>query len=453
MRVIGEQLAILKQDDAKIRSLVETLNSIEAKSPGTKVLIFSYFSDTVSYLQEHLANLTPHITDLNIGFVSSNNGSDSERLASRFSPVSKRYTLKADEVELQFLVATDVLSEGQNLQDAGTLINYDLHWNPVRMIQRNGRVNRLGTQFKVVSIHNMRPERKLDSYLNLVQRLQGKIDMIRNTIGTDTPVLDEPDNPIEYADAIRDIYSVDEQVRIKALIKAEKAADFLLAEDDYVFDLIEFHNAHKDNIDYRNSIYNISKGKWSLQPQSLHRTIARTPLFALVELFLEPSGISHQFVAVDESDMSIQALSNLQALEWLKTDPTDSVRKKDNLKRNRTEIKDLVENSAKVYLQEAELGAPIGQENDLLRILYDLGFDQEVIESVRLAFKSRDLFHKRSIDQLKRKIMTAKRNGGIYHEYIAELIEIARDIQSNEINAQATRVLDAKAVLFYEEGN
>jgi hypothetical protein len=151
--------------------------------------------------------------------------------------------------------------------------------------------------------------------------------------------------------------------------------------------------------------------------------------------------------------MSIQALSNLQALEWLKTDPTDSVRKKDNLKRKRTEIKDLVENSAKVYLQEAELGAPIGQENDLLRILYDLGFDQEVIESVRLAFKSRDLFHKRSIDQLKRKIMTAKRNGGIYHEYIAELIEIARDIQANEINAQVTRVLDAKAVLFYEEGN
>jgi len=322
----------------------------------------------------------------------------------------------------------------------------------VRMIQRNGRVNRLGTQHKVVSIHNMRPERKLDSYLNLVQRLQGKIDMIRNTIGTDTPVLDEPDNPIEYADAIRDIYSMDEQKRIKALEDAEKAADFLLAEDDYVFDLIEFHNAHKENTDYRNAIYNIAKGKWALQPQNGHRTVDRLQLFALVELALEPEGTSHQFVAIDQADMSIQAVSQLQALEWLKTESTDSARKRDNLRIQRAEIKELVESSAKVYLQEAELGAPIGQENDLLRILYDLGFDQESIESARMAFKSRDLFHKRSIDQLKRKIMSAKRSGGIYHEYIAEFIDIAKRIQADGVNARATKVIDANAVLFYVEG-
>ena len=452
VRVISEQLAILKRDDSKIRSLVEILKSIETNKPGTKVLIFSYFSDTVAYLQNHLSNLAPHVLESNIGFVSSNNGSDSERLASRFSPLSKRYTLKADEVELQFLVATDVLSEGQNLQDAGTLINYDLHWNPVRMIQRNGRVNRLGTHFEEVSIHNMRPERKLDSYLNLVQRLQGKIDMIRNTIGTDTPVLDEPDNPIEYADSIRDIYSTDELKRIKALQDAEKAADFLLAEDDYVFDLIEFHKANKNDLEYRDSIYNIAMGKWALQPQSLHRTILRSPLFALVALALDPEGISHQFVEVDESSMSIQAVSNLQALEWLKTDPSDSSRKQDKIRIQRAEIKDLVESSAKVYIQEAELGAPIGQENDLLRILYDLGFEQESIESVRMAFKSRDLFHKRSIDQIKRKIMSAKRIGGTYHELIAELIAVAKKVQADDRHGQATKVVDANTVLFYMKG-
>ena len=452
VRIISQQLRILKSDDSKIRCLVENLKQIESAKVGSKVLIFSYFSDTVAYLQEHLIEMTPHISEDNIGFVSSKNGSDSERLASRFSPVSKRYTLKNDESELQFLIATDVLSEGQNLQDAGILINYDLHWNPVRMIQRNGRVNRLGTRFKEVIIYNMRPERKLDSYLNLVQRLQGKIDMIRNTIGTDTPVLDEPDNPIEYADSIRDIYSADEQKRINALEDAEKAADFLLAEDDYVFDLLEFHNSNEKNTEYRSSIYNIPKGKWALQPQNSHRTIDRATLFALAELSLEPEGVSHQFVSVDESDMSIHAISNLQALEWLKTSPTDSDRKQDKFKKQRAEIKDLVESAAKVYLQEAELGAPIGQENDLLRILYDLGFDQESIETVRMAFKSRDLFHKRDIDQLKRKIMTAKRNGSVYHDYLAEMISIAKKIQTAELTAQITRVVDAKAALFYLKG-
>ena len=452
VRLISEQLKILKLDDSKVRSLAALLNDIEGKKQGTKVLIFSYFSDTVSYLQEHLPAMLPHINSSNIGFVSSNNGSDSERLASRFSPISKRYTLKSDESELQFLVATDVLSEGQNLQDAGILVNFDLHWNPVRMIQRNGRVNRLGTQFKEVSIHNMRPERKLDSYLNLVQRLQGKIDMIRNTIGTDTPVLDEPDNPIEYADSIRDIYSIDEQTRIQALIDAEAAADFLLAEDDYVFDLIEFHNSHAQNTAYRDLIYTISKGKWALQPQNLHRTVERLPLFALVEMTLDPEGTTHQFVAVDQFDMSIQALSNLQALEWLKTKSSDTSRMSDNFNLNRVQIKKLVESSAQVYLQEPEIGAPVGQENDLLRIMYDLGIEQESIEAVRMAFKSRDLFHKRKIDQLKRKIMSAKRNGGIYHGYISDLVTISLTLGIQEKQNTISRVKEAKSVLFYLKG-
>ena len=66
----------------------------------------------------------------------------------RFSPNSKNYKLKDDEHELNYLFTTDVLSEGQNLQDAGILVNYDLHWNPVRMIQRNGRINRLDQNTK-----------------------------------------------------------------------------------------------------------------------------------------------------------------------------------------------------------------------------------------------------------------------------------------------------------------
>jgi hypothetical protein len=429
--------------------LVEILKGIEAKKSGSKVLIFSYFSDTVAYLQTNLAMMSPHISDANIGFVSSNNGSDSERLASRFSPLSKRYELKADETELQFLVATDVLSEGQNLQDAGILINYDLHWNPVRMIQRNGRVNRLGTKYKEVSIHNMRPERKLDSYLNLVQRLQGKIDMIRNTIGTDTPVLDEPANAIEYGDAIKDIYDSDEQKRIKALEDAEKAADFLLAEDDYVLDLLEFHKNNSENISYRDQIYSISNGKWAVMPTGKNHASKPETLFGLVEMALEPSGVAHQFVSVEESDMSIRALSTLQALEWLKTDAEDNLRQVDSVKKNRVAISELISSSAKVYQNRAATGAPIGQERDVLRLLHELQFDSEIINAVRLAFKTNDLFYRKHVDSLKRKIMTAKRVGDQYSFYIDELVTLAKKIDSEKDEKIITSVVSAKTSLIY----
>lgn len=447
--VISEQLKILKQDDSKIRSLVEILKGIETKKAGSKVLIFSYFSDTVAYLQNHLATLTPHISEENIGFVSSNNGSDSERLASRFSPVSKRYELKADEKELQFLVATDVLSEGQNLQDAGILINYDLHWNPVRMIQRNGRVNRLGTKYKVVSIHNMRPERKLDSYLNLVQRLQGKIDMIRNTIGTDTPVLDEPENAIEYGDAIKDIYDSDEQKRIKALEDAEKAADFLLAEDDYVLDLLEFHKNNGENVDYRNQIYSIPNGKWAVIPEGKKHVTEPESLFGLVELNLEPTGVAHQFVSVDESDMSIKALSTLQALEWLKTTVEDNQRKPDKIIKDRVAITELISSSAKVYQNKAAAGAPIGQERDVLHLLHDLQFESEIINQVRFAFKTNDLYYRKQVDSLKRKIMTAKRVGDQYNIVLDELVLLSKKIDLEKGQKIDTSVVAAKTSLIY----
>jgi superfamily II DNA/RNA helicase len=431
---------------------VKILKDIESKGSGSKVLVFSYFSDTVAYLQENLASLNSNITMENIGFVSSSNGSDSEKLASRFSPVSKKYTLKSEEKELQYLVATDVLSEGQNLQDAGILINYDLHWNPVRMIQRNGRVNRLGTKHKTVSIHNMRPERKLDSYLNLVQRLQGKIDMIRNTIGTDTPVLDEPENAIEYGDAIKDIYDSDEQKRIKALEDAEKAADFLLAEDDYVLDLLEFHKNHSENLVYRDSIYSIPTGKWALLPQERKHAIEPDKLFGLVELTLEPMGTAHQFVSIDETDMSIKALSTLQALEWLKTDMNENQRKVDSLKKDRAKISELVSSSAKVYQQKPATGAPIGQERDLLRLLHDFQFDANMINLVRHSFKTNDLYYRKQVESLKRKIMTAKRVGDKYDGYLFDLIQLAQKIDSEKDITAESHVISAVTSLIYTKG-
>jgi hypothetical protein len=321
------------------------------------------------------------------------------------------------------------------------------------MIQRNGRVNRLGTKFKEVSIHNMRPERKLDSYLNLVQRLQGKIDMIRNTIGTDTPVLDEPENAIEYGDAIKDIYDSDEQKRIKALEDAEKAADFLLAEDDYVLDLLEFHKVNSDNPVYRDQIYAIPKGKWALVPNERAHVIEPESLFGLVELTLEPNGVAHQFVSVDESDMSIRALSTLQALEWLKTTPDDNQRTSDKNIKDRVGISDLISSSAKVYQNKAAAGAPIGQERDVLRLLHELQFDSETINAVRFAFKTNDLYYRKHVDSLKRKIMAAKRVGDQYNLFLDELTVVAKKISAEVDNKVETSVVSATTSLIYVKGS
>jgi hypothetical protein len=107
---------------------------------------------------------------------------------------------------LDLLISTDVLSEGQNLQDADTVINYDLHWNPVRMIQRAGRIDRIGSPHDVVHLYNFFPEDKLEDLLNIMRRLRAKMDDIRRTVGLDAKVLD-PSELVDPKDfnALRDI--------------------------------------------------------------------------------------------------------------------------------------------------------------------------------------------------------------------------------------------------------
>lgn len=129
--------------DKKLHEFAKRLaNQIKEGKYGKKALVFSFFSDTIEYLKDALppilGQLIPNFSE-EAAFVSGNS-KEVELIAKRFSPISKKHVLKTKESELNYLFATDVLSEGQNLQDAGILVNYDLHWNPVRMIQRNGRI-------------------------------------------------------------------------------------------------------------------------------------------------------------------------------------------------------------------------------------------------------------------------------------------------------------------------
>src|SRR4030095_9351417 len=100
--------------------------------------------------------------------------------------------------EIDILISTDVLSEGQNLQDCGILINYDLHWNPTRMVQRAGRIDRIGTEFETLWIYNMFPDAGLERLLRLVESLTRKIDAIDRSGFLDASILGEIVHPRNF---------------------------------------------------------------------------------------------------------------------------------------------------------------------------------------------------------------------------------------------------------------
>ncbi len=221
-------------NDAKLQRLKQFL---QTDLKGEKVLIFTYYKDTARYLyrgltDEHDADWLREMGDPNIRRIDSNvKPADRTRIVENFAPIaSGQPQIRGTTQEIDILIATDVLSEGQNLQDCGYLINYDLHWNPTRMVQRAGRIDRLGSVFDVLTIYNMFPDRALEVLLGLVKSLTSKIDMINQTGFLDASVLGEVVTPRDFNTLKRiadeDNSVIDEQESFLELASSE----VLLAE-------------------------------------------------------------------------------------------------------------------------------------------------------------------------------------------------------------------------------
>lgn len=210
-QLINEMEKINPEHDLKLRELfnliIDKVNH-PINSNNKKVIIFSAFADTADYLYKCLAeNLKNHyglntckITGSGINECTINMNKEFNNLLLNFSPKSKHRDMldpsSTDDIDI--LIATDCISEGQNLQDCDYLINYDIHWNPVRIIQRFGRVDRIGSDNKVIQLVNFWPNLSLDDYINLKNRVENRMVMMDISGTGEDNVLTNKSSDMEY---------------------------------------------------------------------------------------------------------------------------------------------------------------------------------------------------------------------------------------------------------------
>ena len=212
---------ITPEHDSKLRQLIDVIRR-KIASPingdNRKVIVFTAFSDTAQYIYDNIAPLIKAQTGLNTALVSGDvearstlklrqgpggkkEALDFNKVLTLFSPVSKdRATLypKLNE-EIDILIATDCISEGQNLQDCDYLINYDIHWNPVRIIQRFGRIDRIGSMNEKIQLVNFWPDMDLDDYIDLKGRVEARMKVsVLTSTGDDNPLSVEEQGDLKY---------------------------------------------------------------------------------------------------------------------------------------------------------------------------------------------------------------------------------------------------------------
>jgi superfamily II DNA or RNA helicase len=219
-QLLGDLNRLTPADDDKLQTLLAWFRD---EGAGKKVLLFSYYQDTARYVYEYLCQQLP---SREIALITGGMPAEQRRDAvRRFAPRANRYTLQPHEREIEILVATDALSEGQNLQDASVIVNYDLHWNPVRMVQRIGRIDRIGSEHDTIEVYNFIPEDALESLLGLMGRLFEKLHAINRTVGLDASVLGEAPNPMDF-NTLQRIAAEDAQV----LDELESASELNIGE-------------------------------------------------------------------------------------------------------------------------------------------------------------------------------------------------------------------------------
>ena len=204
---------ITPEHDSKLQELLKLVSEkIENPiNPGNKkVLIFSAFSDTAEYLYDNVSTYIKKKYGLDTAVITGSiDGKTTikgfratlNNVLTCFSPISKGrdVLMPGSKTEIDVLIATDCISEGQNLQDCDYLVNYDIHWNPVRIIQRFGRVDRIGSRNSQIQLVNFWPDMDLDEYINLKGRVETRMKIsVMTSTGDDDLINPEEKGDLEY---------------------------------------------------------------------------------------------------------------------------------------------------------------------------------------------------------------------------------------------------------------
>jgi hypothetical protein len=260
--------------DEKLHELKKAIEK-KIKTPlndgNKKVLVFTAFADTAFYLYQQLEKWAKNILTLDIAMVTGGsvenkttfrpktkglrNQSDYSSILTNFSPVSKKRHLMKDMPqvgEIDILIATDCISEGQNLQDCDYLINYDIHWNPVRIIQRFGRIDRIGSKNKKIQLVNFWPTKDLDNYINLKERVEARMALVDLTATQEENILNNEQLEELIAEELkfrnRQLKKLQETViDLEELDENINLSEFTL--DDFRIELMNFLEKNREKLE------------------------------------------------------------------------------------------------------------------------------------------------------------------------------------------------------------
>lgn len=260
--LLAEMEKITPADDAKLQHLKAQIEQKLAHpiNPGNrKLLIFTAFADTANYLYDNLAADLLQAHGIHAGKVTGTTepkttlrlasnprqGIDFQTMLTLFAPRAKEkaLTLPHEPGEIDVLIGTDCISEGQNLQDCDTIINYDIHWNPVRIIQRFGRVDRIGSPNARIQLVNYWPDISLDEYIRLKERVESRMMIADVTATGDDNVLSAQANDVAYRkEQLRRLQ--EEVIEMEDLKTGVSITD--LGLNDFRMDLLNYVKAHGD---------------------------------------------------------------------------------------------------------------------------------------------------------------------------------------------------------------
>lgn len=255
-RILKEAFYIKENRDKKLQELKKLIEN-KIKNPingdNKKVIVFTAFADTAKYLYEHLSKYALESFGVHSALVV---GSDNPKttlkgirnefntILTNFSPRSKERG-ESNLPEIDILIATDCISEGQNLQDCDYLVNYDIHWNPVRIIQRFGRIDRIGSKNNIIQLVNFWPNMELDEYINLEARVSGRMVMLDMSATGEENIITDSENMNDLDYRKKQLHQLQEQVvDLEDISGGISITD--LTFNDFKMDLVNYMKKHKE---------------------------------------------------------------------------------------------------------------------------------------------------------------------------------------------------------------